>query len=269
MRYAFIVLALVLLAGCTTAPAPQQQARDCPVFEIPSETGCCRDLNENNVCDTADYAGTIAAEKQQEYEEAAAKARETAEQAGKLKPTIVNELYENASKTKNYRFLWDGDEVVVANGSVVRKLVNEHDLGLQEVNGRNQKVILTHILLDSAAKTAMGICVPKPIAQKLERSSPCDPIASMQFEVPYAQYAVTLPLEWLGFFLHRTPFEVLPGTEVGKRKTMLYRFTALNDANRKTSIWVDVQTTLPVKAEIWQGEEMIRQDLYADFYPLY
>jgi hypothetical protein len=268
MRYTFLLLALVL-AGCTAAPQqPEPQARECPLFEIPSETGCCRDLNENGVCDTVDYAGEIAAEKQQEYEEAAEKARETAEQAGKLKPTIVNELYENASKTRNYRFLANGDEVVVANGSVVRKLVNERDLGVQDVNGRRQKIIVTHILLDGAEKKAMGVCVPKPVAQKLERSSPCDPIASMQFEVPYAQYAMTLPLEWLGFFLHRTPFEVLPGTEVGKRRTTLYRFTALNDADRRTSIWVDVQTTLPVKAEIRQGDELIRQDLYADFYPL-
>jgi hypothetical protein len=157
----------------------------------------------------------------------------------------------------------------VANGTIVRKLVNEHDLGIREISGRREQIKVNQITLDSVAKKATGTCVPKLTgAVLLERGSVCDSIIGQQFDVSYDAFTVKLPVKWLEDFLHRTPFEELPGTDIGKRKTLLYRFTALNDSRRKTSIWVDTQTQMPLKVEILQGDQQIQQELYSDFYTI-
>ena len=166
MRYA--VLVLLFLAACSSVPIEKEPEVQCDWPEIPSNGKCCRDLNENNICDTTEFAEEIEAQKQQEYEKAAKEALAKAKQSGTLKRTIMNEIYDNASKITNYRFLYDGDEVVVNNGKVTRKLVNEYDLGIQIIEGRRQKVILNLITLDFVTKTATGTCIPSALAIKEE-----------------------------------------------------------------------------------------------------
>ncbi len=269
MSEKIIALMLLFLTACAAAPQPTAEEKsECPLFEIPSESGCCRDLNENGICDVVDFAENISAEKQREYEQAAQKALETAQKSGRMKPTIMNELYENASKITNYRFLYKGDEVVVSNDSIVRKLVTHDDRGMQEINGRRTKVLVNEITLDPLHGEATARCIPDPLAIKEHLATPCDEILGMTFDFPYDRFSVKLPIEWLGEFLHRTPFEILPGTEIGKRKTTLYRFTALNDAQRKTSLWIDYQTSMPLRVEIRQGEELAWQEWYSDFYTI-
>jgi hypothetical protein len=262
-------LCLVILAGCAAPQQAQPEATptQCAWPEIPSDGGCCRDLNENGFCDTIDLAQEIEQQKQQEYEEAAQKARETAEAAGKYRRTIVNDLYDQALAVKGYRFLYEGDEVVVANGSVVRKLVNEYDLGIQEIQGRRQKVVVNEVILDKATRTAQGRCVPRARV-KLDIATPCDAIIGMTFQLSYDSFAVKLPIEWLADFLYRTPFESLPSTDIGRRKTTLYRFTDLADAQRKTNLWIDQETKMPLRAEVWQGDELVQKEWHSDLWEI-
>jgi len=263
-----LIAFLLLLTACAAIPETTGPAVECKWPEIPSDGECCRDLNENGVCDIVDYAPEIEAQKQQEYEEAAEKARETAEKSGKYKPTIVNELHANASKVANYRFLYDGDEIIVANGSLTRRLFQDHPLGDREIDGRRMKVVVNTVLLDIMSKNATAECIPPQHLLKLERGTQCDEVIGRQFEVSYDEFKLRLPIEWLEDLLYRTPFDALPGTDIGRRKTMLYRFTALNDARRITNIWVDAQTSVPLRVEIWQGDNFIKEEVYSDFYPI-
>jgi hypothetical protein len=264
-----IVLALLFLAACTIAPsAPETKPRECPVFEIPAESGCCRDLNDNTVCDTIDFGENISAEKQREYEEAAAKARETAEQSGKLRPTIVNALYENASKVSGYRFYHEGDEVAVANGTVVRRLLTNIPIGDRDIAGRRVKAAVNTVYLDFQNRTAVGECVPPKHAAALGRGTECDGFIGALFPVDFDTYSFKLPIRWLEEFLNRKPYEDLPGGDIGKRKTTRYSFGDLQDGAKKTHLWVDTQTQMPVRAEVWKGAELVQQDVYSDFYPI-
>lgn len=260
----WLVFLLILLAAC--APTVQEEQIQCSWPEIPSNGKCCRDLNENGVCDVEEFAEEIEEQKQQEYEEAAKKAKEKFEKSGTLKRTIMNELYENATAITSYKFLYNGDQVIVANGSVVRELVNEHDLGIKEIEGRRQKVIINTVALDFIAKKATGTCKPEPRLVAQERSTPCDAIIDMEFEVPYDEFAFRLPIEWLRDFLHRTPYEALPGSEIGRSKTMLYRFTDLQDANRKTNLWIDTIIQMPLRVEVWQNDKLVKRVQYDDLF---
>jgi hypothetical protein len=56
----------------------------------------------------------------------------------------------------------------------------------------------------------------------------------------------------------------MPGQDVGKLKTTLYRFTDLKDANTRTNLWVDQQTKLPVRAEVWKNNSLAQQEYYTD-----
>lgn len=265
----FLITALLLLAACTAAQPPAAEQAQCKVFETPDGSGgCCRDLNENGICDTIDYASEIEQQKQQEYEEAAEKARETAAVSGKLRRTIVNDLYDAAAGVKNYRFLYKGDEVLAANGSIVRNLLADYPLGDQDIEGRRVKVVINQVTFDFAAKQAVGECIPPAHLVRLNRGTQCDEFIGKTFPVNYDEFSFRLPIEWLKDFLHRAPYETMGNQDVGKLKTTLYRFTDLKDANRHTYVWVDEVTKMPVRVEVWQDDNLERQEYYTDLYPI-
>jgi hypothetical protein len=264
-----LIIALLLLAACTAAQPPAAEQQQCKVFEAPDgKGGCCRDLNENGICDTIDYAGEIAEQKQQEYEESAEKARETAAESGRLRRTIVNDLYDAAAEVKEYRFLYKGDEVVIANGTIVRNLLADYPLGDQDIEGRRVKVVINQVAFDFAAKQAMGECMPPAHLVRLNRGTQCDAVIGKTFPVSYDEFSFRLPIEWLKDLLHRTPYETIGNQDIGKLKTTLYRFTDLKDAQRKTNIWVDEVTKMPVRVEVRQGDNLERQEYYTDLYSI-
>ena len=193
-------------------------------------------MNENNICDTVDFASNISAIEQEEYEQAAIKAQATANRSGKYRQTIMNEIYANASAIKSYRFFYKGDDVVVANGSVVRKLISYYPVGDREINGKRMKVSVNAVWLDLSANKAVAQCVPPTDLVRQGMGTPCDDFAGINFEVPFDEFALKLPVEWLADFLYRTPYEALPGNHIGKLLATLYRFTDLKDANRKTNL---------------------------------
>ncbi|MEM4239902.1 MAG: hypothetical protein QXM31_00110 [Candidatus Woesearchaeota archaeon] len=267
MRLTAFFLVLVL-AGCAAAPGEVQQTSQCRWPEIPKDSGCCRDLNGNGICDTIDLAAEIEAEKQREYEEAAQKARETAEISGKYKPTIVNLLYANATGLKGYRFLYKGDEVVVANGSIIRKLVNEYQLGDREINGRRVNVVVNTVYLDFVGRAASAECVPPEALAKQQVGTVCDKFLGARFPVKFDVFAFKMPAKWLEDLLYRNPVTILPGSHIGKRPATLYKFTDLQDANRKTHIWIDDLAGMPLRVEVWQGGLLVEEEDYLDFYPI-
>ncbi len=267
MRTWLILAALIMLASCTTPQQPQpNQTTPCAWPEIVSDSGCCRDLNENGLCDTIDFKADIEQQKQQEYEESVAQSRETAEQSGKLKRTIVNDVYDAANAVTNYRFLYAGDEVTVTPERVTRKLVNDYDFGIREIAGRRQQILMNTIHLDVVNKNARGQCVPPEQLVKEGYNTPCDAIIGMTFDVPYDAFAMRLPPEWLKDFLFRTPYEIEPGSHIGKRTTTLYRFTDLKDAQHKTNLWVDDASQMPLRVEVWQDDTLVSQEHYIDLY---
>ncbi len=266
MNYAIWLLVLIL-AGCVAQPQQTAPSTKCAWPEIPDgKGGCCRDLNENKVCDTIDFAGELAREKELEYNASAEKARRIAAESGKLKRTIVNALHENASKVSQYSFLYEGDEVVVANNSIVRKLVQNHEIGIKEIDGKKYKVVVNTVMIDLLGKKATAQCVPAAEFVRTHTPSPCDNYLGMTFDVLFEDFTLRLPIAWLEDFLHRTPYEALPGSQIGKLKTTLYRFTDLTDAQRKTNLWVDEQTKLPVRVEVWQNEKLVTHEDYSELH---
>ncbi len=261
-----LLLIFLLLSACTTLPAQKQAVPECKWPEIPYDGGCCRDLNENNICDTIDLAAQLEAEKQKEYELAAQKARETAERSGKYKPTIVNELYANATSVKNYRFIYKGDEIVAANNTIMRRLVSEYPVGDRDVGGRRMKVVVNTIYLDIIGKKAVAECIPPPALVEAKQDTVCDKFIGYKFDVPYDVFALKMPEKWLEEFLYRTPITTLPGSHIAKRTATLYKFSDLKDANRKTHIWADDQTGMPLRVEVWQGDVLEQREDYIDFY---
>lgn len=266
MRWIAIAMLLILVA-CTpkaaVLPVPQSQ---CKWPEIPKDGGCCRDLNENGICDTIDLAANISAIEQQEYEQAAINAQKTANRSGRYRPTIMNELYANASAIKSYRFTYKGDEVVVKNNSVMLRLVMDYPLGDKEINGKRMKPIVNTVWLDILGKKAVAQCVPPEELVRQGGGTPCDEIIGMDFEVPYDKFALKMPIKWIEEFLYRTPAEMLPGSHIGRRQTTMYSFTDLNDANRRTSLWVDSQTSMPLRVEIDKNGEILESEDYIDLF---
>jgi len=267
MRLTALFLAIIL-AGCTTTLPEAKPAAQCKWPEIPADSGCCRDLNENKVCDTVEFAAEIEAQKQQEYEEAAQKARETAESSGRYKPTIVNQLYANASNITGYRFYYKGDEVVVANNSIVRKLTYYYPLGDRDVKGSRMKVFVNTVRLDFANKTAIAQCIPPESKVKKKQGTPCDDIAGIDFNVGFDNFAFKMPIKWLEEFLYRTPISILPGSHIGDRTATLYKFTDLQNANRITHIWLDDRTAMPLRVEVREGSRVAAGEEYADFFTI-
>ncbi|MEM2916726.1 MAG: hypothetical protein QXT19_05230 [Candidatus Woesearchaeota archaeon] len=265
MRW-IVFLLLVLLAGCTAQTSTLPPTSQCKWPEIPSDTGCCRDLNENSICDTVEFAEQLEAERQKEYELAAQKARETAEKSGRYKPTIVNELYANATKVKSYRFIYKGDEILVANNTIVRRLVSEYPVGSQTINGRRMNVVVNTVYLDFTNRNAIAECIPPPNLVAAKQDTVCDKFIGYRFEVPFDTFAFKMPIKWLEEFLYRTPITTLPGSHIGKRTATLYKFTDLQDANRKTHIWVDEMTGMPLRVEVWQDGVLEETKDYLDFY---
>lgn len=267
MHAKWIVLLLVILVSCTPVQQPQTQPTpQCKWPEIVSDGGCCRDLNENGVCDTIDFAPQIEQEKQQEYEQAAEKARERAEQSGKLKRTIMNDLYDAASKIQNYRFIYQGDGVVIANGSIVRKLISDYPLGDQNIDGKRIKVVINKVTLDLAYRTAIAECIPPENLVRQNRGTQCDQYLGKTFPVGFDTFAFRPPIKWIEDFLHRTPYETLTGQHVGKLTATLYRFTDLHDAQHKTNLWIDDVTKMPLRVEVWQGDNLVQHEEYLELY---
>lgn len=260
-----IVLLLILVIASCATPAGTQPVPQCKWPEIPANGNCCRDLNENGICDTIDFAQEIEAQKQQEYDIAAQKAKETAEKSGKYKPTIVNLLYENAT-SKNYRMYYKGDEVIVANNTIVRKLTSLYPLGDKTINGRRMKVFVNAIWLDSLQRTAAAQCVPSEKLISEGRSTPCDDFANIDFSVPYDAFAFKMPTKWLEDLLYRNPITVLGGSHIGDRTATLYKFTDLQDSSRQTHIWIDDQVQMPLRVEVWQGDKLVEEEDYLDFF---
>jgi hypothetical protein len=269
MKKALLLLALLILAGCATTqqnqPLPVSQ---CKWPEIPSDGGCCRDLNANGACDTIDLSVEIQTQEQKEYEEAALKAQATANKSGRYKPTIMNAVYANASSVKNYRFYYKGDEVVVANGSIARRLTYYYPLGDQTVNGRKMKVFVNTVLLDMANKTAIGQCIPPENLVKEKENTPCDDIIGVDFDVSFDTFGFKMPIKWLEEFLYRTPAEILPGSHIAKRTAILYSFTDLQNSNRKTKMWADEQTGMPLRVEVTEGKTVMEKADYLDFFQI-
>jgi hypothetical protein len=265
MKWQFIAL-VVFLTACSPKQITEPEEKQCPVFEIPSEKGCSRDLNDNKICDVQEFAEEIEQQKQQEYEEAAQKALETAERSGQLKRTIMNDVYDKALQTKNYRFVYEGDEVVVANGTVVRKLISDYPLGGKEINGKRLQAVINTVFYDFTNKKTTAQCIPPERLVKLNRGTQCDEFIGIIFDAPFEEFALRLPIEWLEDFLYRTPYETSDGTHTGHQQTTLYRFTDLQDAQRKTNIWADTTTSLPIRVEVWQDSRQIIQKDYLDLY---
>lgn len=273
MRYALLLLVFLIafLIACTPQTAQQQSEpiMQCKWPEIIAPDGtCCRDLNENKVCDRAEFAKEIESQERQEYEERAEQARRTAEQAGKFKRTIINDLYDEALKVKNYRFLYKGDEIIVKDGRVTRKLLSEHPIGDRDVFGKRFKVVINTVSIDFDNKKATGTCVPNPELVRQDLSTPCDNFANVAFEVPFEDFAFKMPVSWLEDFLHRNPYQIFPGTHVGKLNTVMYRFTDLKDANKKTDLYVDENTKMPVRIVVRQGDQLVFQEEYIDLYTI-
>jgi hypothetical protein len=268
MRWIGLIILLVILASCT-APAPSvKPSAQCKWPEIPNDGGCCRDLNENGICDTIDLAPEISAEEQKEYEAAAERAQIIANRSGRYRPTIVNELYANASNVSSYRFLYRGDEIVIANGSIVRKLLMEYPLGDKTINNRRMKVLVNTVWLDPLNKKAVAQCVPpqKLVAEKV--GTLCDNFKGIDFDVSFEAFGFKMPIKWLEEFLYRTPAAMLPGSNIGKRTTTIYKFTALNDSRRLTILWIDDLTAMPIRVEVWQGSELVEEADYLDLFLL-
>lgn len=268
MRWIAIVM-LVALVACThpaaVQPVPQAQ---CKWPEIPNDGGCCRDLNENRVCDTIDFAAEITAQEQKEYEEAAINAQLTANRSGRYRQTMANELYANASSVKAYRFYYKGDEVVIANNSIARKLTAEYPLGEMTINGRQMKVIVNTVWLDFTNRTAYAKCVPPAEIAAQGQGTSCDEFRGMIFPVKFEDFAFKLPAKWLEEFLYRTPVEILPGSHVAKRITTMYRFTDLKDSKHQTVIWADSQTSMPLRVEVTQDSKVVDGADYLDFFTI-
>ncbi len=267
MRH-FLLITLLILASCAVPQQPHANQTRCAWPEIASDSGCCRDLNENGICDTKDFASEIEAEKQQEYEAAAQKARETAAQSGKLRRTIVNDLYDAAKAVTSYRFRYQGDDVIVTPEGVVRKLPHDRSIGIHEVDGKKYDVVINTIMLDLFNKQATAQCVPREEFTRTQTPSPCDNYLGIDFDVIFWEYHLRLPTEWLENFLNRKPYEALPGGDIGKLKTTIYRFADLQDATRKTYLWVDDQTKMPVRIEVWEGDKLRQHEEYVDLYAI-
>ena len=258
----WLALLCIFLAACTPAAVDTEPQCDWP--EIPKNGGCCRDLNENNICDTAEFSEEIEQIKQQEYEEAAKKARETAEKSGTRKRTIINDLYDRAITHTNYQFFYEGDTVIVTQDNVLRKLGREIDLGEKTINGRRMRVYINAVHLDFIGKTAEAECIPDEPVDLEHQGSPCDEFLEERFEVPYILYEFKLPPVWLGKFLHRNPIETQPGMHIGKQQVTMYRFSDLQDAQRNTILWVNGITGMPLKAEVWYANQLEERADYND-----
>jgi hypothetical protein len=268
MKNAVLFILLLLLSGCAAQEQQVKPAMQCKWPEIPNNGGCCRDLNDNKVCDTIDLASEIAAEKQQEYEAAALKAQITANRSGKYKPTIMNQIYENASAVNAYRFYYQGDEIVVANGTTARKLMYNYPLGDQDIRGRRMKVFVNTVHLDMLNKKAEAECIPPEKAVIENQGTPCDDIIGMRFEVPFDKFAFKMPIKWVEEFLYRTPFSILPGSHIGKRPASIYKFSDLQDSRRTTIVWIDDLAAMPLRVEIWQNNVLDSSEEYQDFFTL-
>ncbi len=269
MKKAFLLFALLLLASCATVqPKQPLPVSQCKWPEIPSDGGCCRDLNANGACDTIDLSVEIQAQEQKEYEQAALKSQVTANKSGRYKPTIVNALYASASNLTSYRFYYKGDEVVVANGSVMRKLMANYPIGDQTVNGRRMKVFVNTIWLDMLNKKAFAQCIPPEKLVKEEQGTPCDDIIGVDFDVSFDTFAFKMPIKWIEEFLYRTPAEILPGSHIAKRTAVIYSFTDLQNSNRKTTIWADEQTGMPLRVEVTEGKIVMEKADYLDFFQI-
>jgi hypothetical protein len=269
MNKAILLIALLVLASCAAVKEQQQTpASQCKWPEIPNDGGCCRDMNENGICDTVEFSQQIATEQQKEYDEAAIKAQITANRSGRYRPTIVNELYANASAIKSYRFYYKGDEIVVANGSVMRRLTLNYPLGDQTVQGRRMKVFVNTVWLDFINKTASAQCIPPAILVIQKQSTPCDDIIGINFSVDFDAFAFKMPILWLEEFLYRTPAEVLPGSHIAKRSATMLKFTSLQDSTKITTLWIDEQTGIPLRTETARGNTILEKDDYQDFYTI-
>ena len=263
MKYLLLILALLFFLASCAAPEPEAVPTqpECKWPEIPYEGGCCKDLNENNICDRVEFAEEIEQQKQQEYEEAAQKARKIAEQTGKFKQTVLDDILDAVKQVTSYKFIYQGDNIEVQPDKVVRKLVQDKNLGVQTIDGRRQEIIVNTIHLFPAEKRAEGSCVPAEEFVRTLTPSPCDEILDNIFVISYEEFMLNLPIDWLILVEHREPYEILSNQHVGKRRTTLYR---VRIGEEKINLWIDDNTMIPIAAERWKGDTRLVRDEYID-----
>lgn len=262
----FTLALLIALVSCSPAiqPSPQQHA-SCSWPEIPDNGGCCRDLNENTICDTVEFAEEIERQKQEEYEEAARRARETAQQAGQFARTVMDDIIDAAKQATDYAFVHKGDIVEVRDDMAIVKLVQDANLGVQEIDGRRKELIINTIILNPLERTAIGECIPAEQFIRTNTPSPCDAILNKTFTLDYDAYKRTLPMDWLWLAEHRKQYETLEGQHVGKRQATLYR---IRKENERLNLWIDPVTKLPIKAERWQDNTLLESAEYVDLHKI-
>lgn len=258
--YRLVILFLVLIAACTPGPKPIAK-QQCEWPEILDNSECCKDLNENNVCDAEEFAEEIEKQKQEEYEEAARRARETAQKAGQFKKTVLDEVIEEAEKTTSYSFFYKGNKYVVFPRKIVVELVNEKNLGPKIIDGRRKTAIINTIHVFSGERRAEGLCVPPPEMVKAGMGTPCDEIIGEVFELRYDDYKIPLPMEWLWKVRHRNPYETLQAQHKNNKKTTLYKVRLGADS---INLWVDDVTKLPISVEYFREGEQPEKHNYFD-----
>lgn len=245
----WLILVLILVAGCAAEPDVIEPSK-CQYPEIEYEGMCCKDINENKICDNIEFEKEIEELEKKEYEEAAQRARETVNKSGEFKRTVMDDVLDKAKKVENYTFIYKGDVIEVYANKTIRRLIAD-----KVIDREGKKYIINTVRL-LPQKRSIGYCEP-PEDETL--SSPCDDIFDMEFNVAYEEYDVRLPIYWLYRVEHRKPNQILENQQMGKRTTTLYRIKISDD---DLNLWVDSALSMPVKVEHWKGNRLLEKEEY-------
>jgi len=250
----WLVVLLVLLVGCQTAPSPgysycaegyKMVNGGCiPEPDAKTETNMTVEVAENENVTVTNVTDEIIINQTDEF---VIGFKET-----KTKTNPVELLPELFERVDSYGYTYDRNKYAVV-GNYVRVFYN------QLINLDDFRI--NTIYFDNKAKTAVGKCIPDRYFVKKGLHTQCKELGDKEYEVDFDKYYRKTPEEYLNSFSKLIPADIIETQRVGVREAYLFIF---RNGEQYQNFWADSTYGMPLKIQWYDGTEIIKNVEFRD-----
>jgi len=232
----FALLAVLLVAASCNTPEQivvQQQDVVCPDNYMRIGTTCCLDANDNQICDSDEVPVDTESPLQPDEESA--------------ELSVPEQMYLNAleSAESGYGFTVVENKYFVKGNNVKVLLGDYVKLDYDYENSRLN--LFDTVYLNTATTNTFGVCSGRLFKSKTWDKT-CSAVEGIKYPLRFADYYAKTPVDWLKEYKDRNMIYYREyDKEIRGMQTDLMIF---DEGAVLTYIWVDHQTSFPIRVQI-------------------